>query len=250
MKTELTVAIIAGVVALCSAGGTIWSSITNSRHSDANTVAIEKLKIENEQAKTAAEREKEISNFREPLARSAYDLQSRLYNILRQDLIDVYLVKGNDREKAYVTNNTTFLIGQYFCWTEMVRRKLQFIDLGESLKTRELLSLQDRIYSLWQTDAQARVLRIFAGEQRAIGEALISTNAGISECMGYGAFLATFTKGANPLIDAVGTDVHSLETQFAQAEVRLTNLQHALIDLLALLDPDFLRFPKDKRSKV
>jgi hypothetical protein len=35
MKTELAVAIIAGVVALGSAGGTIWSSVINARHSDA-----------------------------------------------------------------------------------------------------------------------------------------------------------------------------------------------------------------------
>ena len=160
MKTELVVAIIAGVVALGSAAGTIWSSITNARHADANAKAIEELKIENERMKIAAQREKEISNFREPLARAAYDLQSRLYNILKQNLIQVYLVQGNHREKLYVANNTAFLIAQYLCWTELIRRKLQFIDLGESSKTKELLSLQDNIYNLWGTDAQGPVLRI------------------------------------------------------------------------------------------
>jgi hypothetical protein len=250
MKTELVVAIIAGVVALGSAGGTIWSSVTNTRHSDANTKAIEELKIANDRTKAAAQREKEISIFREPLARSAYDLQSRLYNILKQNLIQVFLVGGNDRERSYVTNNTAFLIGQYLCWTELVRRKLQFIDLGESSKTKELLDLQDNIYGLWGTDAQPPLLRIFAGEQRAIGEALISTNGETSECMGYGAFLTTFTEGKNPLIDAIKADILSLETVSGQANERLTNLQHALIDLLGMLDPNFLRFPEKKRSKV
>jgi len=68
--------------------------------------------------------------------------------------------------------------------------------------------------------------------------------------MGYGAFLTTFTKGKNPLIDAIKADILSLETASGQANERLTNLQHALIDLLAMLDPNFLRFPEKKRSKV
>ena len=67
MKTELVAAIIAGVVALGSAGGTIWSSVTNTRHSDANTKAIEELKIANDRTKAAAQREKEISIFRSRL---------------------------------------------------------------------------------------------------------------------------------------------------------------------------------------
>jgi hypothetical protein len=250
MKVELVVALIAGVVALASAAGTIWSSIRNAEHSNANAKAIEQLKFENERLKAAAQRQKEISGFSEPLARSAYDLQSRLYNILRQGLIDVYLVHGNDRERSYVTNNTAFLIGQYLCWTELVRREIQFIDLGESNKTRELLRLQDTIYSLWGTDQQPPLLRIFAGEQRAIGEALIQTGARGPECMGYGAFLRTFDKGANPLIDALRADVMLLDKEFAQATERLKNLQHALIDLLKMLDPEYLRFPENRRSKA
>jgi hypothetical protein len=106
MKVELIVALIAGTVALASAGGTIWATVRNSKHSE----AIEKLKIENDRLKAAAQRQKEISNFSVPLVRSAYDLQSRLYNILKQNLPHIYLVKGNEREQNYVTNNTVFLV--------------------------------------------------------------------------------------------------------------------------------------------
>lgn len=212
MKVELAVALIAGGVALASAAGTIWSSVWNAKHSDANAraieelkganeKAIEQLKIDNERLKAAAERQKEMSNFSEPLARSAYDLQSRLYNILKQNLIEIYLTRGNDREKSYVINNTAFLIGQYLCWTELVRREIQFIDLGQSDKTRKLLRLQDTIYSLWGTDEQP-------------------------------------------------PDVASLENGLSQATERLRNVQHALIDLLNMLDPDYVRFPEDRRSKT
>lgn len=250
MKVELVVAVIAGAVALVSAAGTILSSIWNARNSNKNAKDIEQLKIDNERFKAAAERQREISNFSEPLARAAYDLQSRLYNILKQNLIDVYLVNGNDREQSYVINNTAFLAGQYLCWTELARREIQFIDLGESDKTRELLRLQDTISSLWRTDRYPPVFRIFAGEQRAIGEALIQTGARGPECMGYGAFLKTFSKGIDPLIDGLRTDVFSLSKQLDLATKRLTDLQHALIDLLRLLDPDYVRFPQDRRTKV
>lgn len=250
MKTELIVALIAGAVALLSAVGTIWSSIRNSDRSDANERALAELRIEYDKLKIEAERQKEIANFSEPLARSAYDLQSRLYNILRNNLLSVYVVNGNNRERSYVIDNTAFVVGQYLCWTELVRREIQFIDLGEDEKTRELLRLQDTIFGLWQTDRHSSIFRIFAGEQRAIGEAFIQTSRLGPECMGYGAFLKAFSKGINPLIDALRSDVVAMGNALEGAQERLVELQHALIDLLEMLDPEYLRFPRHRRSKV
>ena len=68
--------------------------------------------------------------------------------------------------------------------------------------------------------------------------------------MGYGAFLKTFSTGVNPLIDALRADVMSLDSGLSEATDRLTNLQNALIDLLKMLDPEYLRYPEDRRSKV
>ena len=68
--------------------------------------------------------------------------------------------------------------------------------------------------------------------------------------MGYGAFLTTFKDGANPLIDDLRADVTSLGRNLDQARERLTNLQHAFIDLLKLLDPEYVRFPEQDRTKV
>ena len=68
--------------------------------------------------------------------------------------------------------------------------------------------------------------------------------------MGYGAFLKTFNKGVNPLVDALRGDVAWLGNGLSQATDRLTNLQHALIDLLTILDPNYLRFPENRRSKL
>lgn len=239
MKVELLVALISGVVALVSAGGTILSSIK-----------IEKLKTDNEKRKDVDQKNKEMSGFSEPFARSAYHLQSRLYNIVRQNFIDVFLTHGSDRERSYATNNTVFLIAQYFCWTELVRREIQFIDLGEHDRTRELSHLQDNIERQWGTDQLPPNFRIFAGEQRALGEALIVTGLRGQECMGYGRFLKTFDNDMNPLIDSLRQDVLSLSDDLCQAQKRLKNIQHSLIDLLNLLDPTYLRFPETMRTKL
>jgi hypothetical protein len=121
-----------------------------------------------------AETEKAVRKFREPLGRAAYDLQSRIYSIIKSDFLNAYLKTGGRRTKSYAIKNTLFVIAQYFAWTEIVRREIQFIDLGTDDQTRKLTELQDSIYSIWQTNVYGDPLfRIFAGEQRAIGERLI-----------------------------------------------------------------------------
>ncbi len=235
----ITVGLIAAGVAVVTS---VLSTFTLRR--------IEARKLEYQKSRDAAERTQQISRFSEPLARSAYDLQSRIYNILRKGFIQAYLVDGNARERAYAVNNTAYLIAQNLCWTELARREIQFIDLGEDARTRKLLHLQDELYSFWGTDAQPARLRLFAGEQRALGEALIATAPDSAECIGYGQFLKTFTPKFNPLVDALRDDIAALGKDLPHASERLHNVHHALIDLLDLLDPNYLRFPLARRAKA
>ncbi|MET4388230.1 hypothetical protein ABIB73_003992 [Bradyrhizobium sp. F1.4.3] len=232
MKTEIVVAIVA---AAASIGAVVITAITSNQ--------VEELRIE-------SQREKELSGFREPLARAAYDLQSRIQNILRQNMIGAFVAKGDEREKTYVINNTAFLVGQYLCWTELTRREIQFIDLGSTERTRKLTKLQDQISGLFGTDQYKKPFRLFSGEQRAVGEALIEEGAKGPQCVGYGTFLKRVDSGAYPFIDGLRKDVSSLEQNLEAGESRLAALDHALIDLLDLLDPEYVRFDKDKRTKV
>jgi hypothetical protein len=169
MRIELVVAIVAGAFSLVTAGFTYYSA----RQADANKTQIEELKYAYEKEKTSAEKQEAMSKFSEPLARASYDLQSRIYNILRQGLVDIYLTHGNDRTKNYVINNTLYLIAQYFCYVELARQEVRFIDLGENKRPLQFQNLQDMISSKWLSDAEPPSLRIFAGEQRALGETLI-----------------------------------------------------------------------------
>lgn len=233
------------VAAIVTCVATIYGARKNAKTNE----SIERLKQDREDRRGERDRAHQISRFSEPLARSAYDLQSRLYNLLRGGALEAFVLRGDARERRYAIENTAFLIAQYLCWTELVRREVQLIDLGENDRTRRLQHLQDNISRIMGTDDYSSSLRIFAGEQRALGEALIDpTNA--STCMGYGAFLAAFPPKANALIDALRQDLEGLAQDLAPARQRIGELQHALIDLLALLDPDALRFPTHSRSKV
>lgn len=237
--TALIVATIAGGVALVSTGVNV-----------ANARAIERIKADNEDAKVAAQDRKQVAFYSEPMARAAFDLQSRLYNIMRQDFLGVYLERGSEREQQYAIENTTFLVAQFLCWVKLARREVNFIHLDDERTTKALLRKQDEIYACWGTDRWPSIFRIFAGEQRALGEALIVGTTERPACMGYGQFLAAFPRQTNFFVDRTRDEVKTLPSAMANARCRLATLQHLLIDILDLIDPDALRFPRARRSKA
>lgn len=243
MRTEYIVALTSGAVALIVAGISLLGTLKVSER----TTALEKFKILQQQW---YESQKEEAKYKEPLLRAAYDLQSRLYNILKQNLVAVYLTGGDERERNYVIDNTTFVIAQYFAWTEITRDEIQFIDLGQDAKTRQLSQQLDEINLLWLTDEFPKPFRVFAGEQRAIGEAMEEASANGTQSVGYGAFLTKVLPINNKLIDALAADAQALPNTLDQARPRLVALQRGLIDLLDYLDPQFIRFPKGHRTKV
>lgn len=243
MKTELLVALISGAVALSAGALAVWGQFKSARFA----ARLEELRLSEQRR---IESEKAIFRYREPLARAAYDLQSRLYNILEQHLLAVYFDNGNERERSYVIDNTTFLVAQYLAWIVIIRRDIQYIDLGHDEQTRQLARLQDDIHALFQTDQFDHMFRIFAGEQRAIGERMIRDATRGPECAGYADFLDQLTKAPDSLLEFIREDVRNMSTRMQAARPRLVALQNALIDLLAFLDPDFIRFSEERRTKV
>jgi hypothetical protein len=205
------VALITGAVSVATASFALWSSHKNDENTAAiaqknndNALAIEQLKIDDNRRTKAEEHQKEMSYYREPLVRSAYELQSRLYNILVQHLLQIYFTgqDSNDRTRSYVVNHTAFVISQYLCWTEIVRRDIQYIDLGRNDsastdRTRNLTKLQNSISDTFLDDRLGPTLRLFTGEQEATGETLRQQNKDRWDCMGYDTFLTAFPKKKN-----------------------------------------------------
>ncbi|HTA84681.1 MAG TPA: hypothetical protein VK729_00335, partial [Silvibacterium sp.] len=142
------------------------------------------LELQKAEAGRRAETQQTARRFREPLGRAAYELQSRIFNIVRGGFLTVYWKGGDDRTRAYAINHTLFVIAQYFAWTELIRREIQFIDLGADGETRQLAQLQHKIYSAWQTDKYKPLLRVFGGEQHAIGERMIWEGPRGPQCLG------------------------------------------------------------------
>ena len=82
---------------------------------------------------------------------------------------------------------------------------------------------------------------MFGGEQHAIGERMI--REGPPQCMGFASFLDYLNCTPDPSICALKSDVEALGHGLEEALPRLTELQHALIDLVLFLDPAAVRFP-------
>ena len=123
-----------------------------------------------------------LATYREPLAAAAYDLQSRMYNIVRLDFFGKWGNVNEHSEEAITT--TLFRLAQYFGWSELLRRKIQFLSFPEDDETRKVARLQSEIAQCFLTDDYGVALMIWSDEQRAIGERMIVEENG--RCDVYG----------------------------------------------------------------
>jgi hypothetical protein len=193
-------------------------------------------------AQVRREAEATLSRYREPLVAAAYELQSRLFNILRKGFLEKYYLRGAPDEREYAVKNTLYLVGQYLGWTEILRRQIQFLNFGEVDETREIARLEARIRDVLASDEPSlgRQFMIWRGEQRAIGERMIANENGALSCMGY----ATFTEqgpGVWKWFQRLEQDIAAIA---AEPNERLRLLQNELIGLIERLDSDRKRFPE------
>ena len=193
-----------------------------------------------EEARTE-EASRVIARYRDPLLRSAYDLQSRIYNIYRPGGF-----KGG-KDPEYLRLNTLFLFAEFLGWLEIIRREIQFLDLGAVRETKVLSrALQGVQYEISETYKHSDEFYLYRGQQRAIGELMLvraegPTTSGLRyECMGYAAFAAA---QENPAFANWFTRLGHAISQLPQSRPeRLVLVQRALIDLIDLLDPGRDRF--------
>lgn len=182
--------------------------------------------------------EKVLTKYREPLASAAFDLQSRLYNILKLGFMTNY---GGDHPRAEDAVRTTlFRIAQYFGWTEILRRDIQFLSFPEAQETRRVADLRREIAEHFLTQDYGPALMIWSDEQRAIGERMIVEKPDALLCMGYASFREACDGEFAPWCDRLRT-----ELERDDARERLREVQHALCDLVETLDPTHLRYAPD-----
>lgn len=147
------------------------------------------------------------------------------------------------------------MIAEFFGWMEIVRREMQFLDLEGEQQTATLKAALDQVQGTFASTSRRRSdgFYIYRGQQRAIGELMIvevsdPLVSGVrSTCMGYATFVQRH--GQPPLATWLSRIEDRLADLGGPDIARLVEVQHALVDLIDLLDPNRIRFAAN-RDKI
>lgn len=173
--------------------------------------------------------EEVLTRYRQPLAAAAFDLQARLYNVLRLDFLGEF--GGHDARAEEAMRTTLFRIAQYFGWSEILRRDVQFLSFADDRESREVAAAQARISERFLDNDATHAMMIWRDEQRAIGERMIVEEHGTVLCMGYARFAGCCDTLFGPWLERLRRELGD-----SSAQARLRDVQHALLDLVELLD--------------
>lgn len=185
-----------------------------------------------------------------------FDLQSRLYGIVALDFMRRYHAEGDDASRRYAIENTLYVIAEYLAWVEVIRREIQFLDLGEEAANETWVEAINAVRDVFADHSLDPVLHVFRGDQRAIGEVMTvplpdAGHARRHDCVGYAAFAGhRKDPGFSLWFAKLERDVELLAREPAAHLGRLVGLQHALVDVLNILDADCKRFAEKHRTKV
>lgn len=196
------------------------------------------------------------SHYSLPLLRSAFDLQSRLYNIVRQRFLQD-LDGADSRRSEYAELSTLWLLGQYLGWVEILRREVQFLEFESPRGGGRLQDHLAQVAAALASDSRVDdpLFQISRSEQRAIGELMIvvrevADGGKRTDAMGYTEFVqkaqdASFGRWFEPF----RTDLHCATGELEHR--RLVWVQRRLVDLIDFLDPVYARFPdRDQRGRL
>ena len=247
MKPEVITAIIAAIVAVISAIISLYGQTRIARLNDRLTKQRE---ADSREAQTATL----MSKYRDPLLRSAIDLQSRLYNIHQQRFLERFYHRSPSSQK-YAISNTLYVIAEYLGWVEILRREIQFLDLGDLELNRRLSELLVNINQAFAHFKPDGAFQLHNGEQRAIGEIMtIPRSSGEAigyDCIGYATFVKKmsdpeFAEWFAKLRDDIDIIANAPKVEMD----RLVLLHSKLIDLIDFLDPHHVRVPPKYRTRI
>ncbi|HEY8718863.1 hypothetical protein [Pengzhenrongella sp.] len=196
--------------------------------------------------------------FREPLLQAVFNLETRVYNIVKLDFFGRFLApESTPGEKEYAELNTLYLFAQYFCWVEIIRRESQFVDPRNIERNRAVAHTLEAVRDTLAESVRIpdRTFRLFRGEQRALGELMLvpvtETSGSVPrwECLGYAAFVgsldeAHFARWFTRLRADIAAHVSD------GSQLRLCLVQGCLMDIVEELDPEMIRIPQQFRERL
>jgi hypothetical protein len=236
--------VVAVIAASASVIVSLVTAITSSGREKRVKQLEHQLSQEDKVADRRAEVEKVLARYSEPLLAAAFDLQSRIYNILDQSFLVVYGPSNERHEEAILS--TLYRIGQYLAWTEILRRDILFLDFRQPEKTRTVANLISRIAHTFATDRYGHELMLWSEEQRGIGERLIERVDGSKSCIGYAAFRQQYAEDFRPWLGRVELE---LTRGIHEGYGRLRELRDRLRELVQVLDPHQTRYEQRWRAE-
>jgi hypothetical protein len=252
MNAAIVVGIASAAVSVVGAVAaglmTTWSAQRTRRY-EALIEAQQKAQSKAEQAEAV------LSRYREPLLVAAQNLHSRLYTMVEHNVLAAQLHSDDPELEHYARNYTIYVLAEYLCWAEIVRRDMRFLDLGGDEGNREFVRLLE-INQLALSDEEfPSALRLFRGQQRAIGELMMISTGGPSsaqyESLGYVQFCARLED--DPVFAKWFARLRGGVDQLANTQAersRVVSLQNGLVDLIEFLDPQRLRLPARLRDRL
>lgn len=221
------------------------------------SVAISRRAAREERLSAAEEL---IRKFREPLLQAAFNLETRIYNMVELGFFGRFLgADSTDSEKEYAVLNTMHVFAQYFCWVEIVRRESQFVDPRDDRINR---TTADRLEAASDTFSDSigieeKRFRFFRGEQRALGEMML-VPTGVStpgaprwECMGYASFVRSLEdEQMARWFRRLREDIGEFAEDPANRDRRLRLIHQRLMDIIDILDPDAHSVPERLRKRI
>ncbi|ETS83407.1 hypothetical protein PFICI_05283 [Pestalotiopsis fici W106-1] len=229
-----------------------------------------------QERKARREAERLLQKYRDPLLFAAEDLQSRLGGIFHADVLSFHGKSPHHHDALYIY--TSFVLGQFFAWTHILRTQTQLLpfSLEESKRLSKFIEILHSIQGVMLLNNNAEegtAFTLWRGNQMAIGEFMAEGGSGGSAeklCIGFYEFTRTW-KADNPIGPEGGADLNtSTNTSGAGAAhydglrywfkpitdglsllvekgsdapegYRLRRLQHLLVDLITVLDPQKTR---------
>lgn len=190
--------------------------------------AEREARLEQQSALKAAER------VYEPLAQAAAELQSRIFNVVESGWFATQ--ERYKEHRDYAEASTAYLFAQYFGWVE-ARRQAVLSSSGEGGRDVAVQRLMDGVLKTLRRSEGSGGFLFFTTEQRAIGELMLfRRGSGELAVRGYAWFVERYR--AEEDFRAWFKPVKLGMMLFAEGDhERLVALQHALVALVAELDP-------------
>lgn len=244
------------LIAVASAAISLISVLVTTVSARRVTLLQDRLAKERHEQTKAELAEQLLSRYREPLLWSAHALQGRLFNAVELGFLANYLHCGDPDDERYTRDYTVYVLADYLCWVEIIRREQQFLDLGDVTRNRTFFSYLDRLTQIIAALDAPPQFRLFRGQQRALGELMLrradAANGPRLESVGYAEFcerLDTDPRFAS-WFARLRSDVDVIATADFPAKIRLVRMQHELINLIDFLDPDQARLATPHRARV